>query len=106
MRAVDTSVWIEWLIGSRLSTGLAQEIPDKAHCIVPTIVQLELAKWLTREAGGIYGMNWNELYMLKFGPQNFTRNSLSLYFVHRNKSSNQYGESLDPRDFRMVRTAR
>lgn len=51
MRVVDTSVWIEWLIGSHLSTRLAQEIPDKAHCIVPTIVQLELAKWLTREAG-------------------------------------------------------
>ncbi len=51
MRVVDTSVWIEWLIGSPLSNKLAKEIPDKAQCIVPTIVQLELAKWLAREVG-------------------------------------------------------
>jgi predicted nucleic acid-binding protein len=51
MRVVDTSVWIEWLIGSPLSKRLAPEIPDKTQCIVPTIVQLELAKWLTREVG-------------------------------------------------------
>lgn len=51
MRVVDTSVWIEWLIGSPLGKRLAPEIPDKAQCIVPTIVQLELAKWLTREVG-------------------------------------------------------
>ncbi|MBL8450950.1 MAG: type II toxin-antitoxin system VapC family toxin [Dechloromonas sp.] len=51
MRVVDTSVWIEWLIGSPLGKRLAPEIPDKAQCLVPTIVQLELAKWLTREAG-------------------------------------------------------
>ncbi|MDP3441169.1 MAG: type II toxin-antitoxin system VapC family toxin, partial [Azonexus sp.] len=44
-------VWIEWLIGSPLGKRLAPEIPDKAQCIVPTIVQLELAKWLTREVG-------------------------------------------------------
>lgn len=51
MRVVDTSVWIEWLTGSPLSKRLAKEIPDKANCVVPTIVQLELAKWLNREAG-------------------------------------------------------
>jgi len=51
MRVVDTSVWIEWLIGSPLSKKLAKEIPDKAQCIVPTIVQLELVKWLAREVG-------------------------------------------------------
>ena len=49
MRVVDTSAWIEWLIGSALGKRLAKEIPDKANCLVPTIVQLELAKWLTRE---------------------------------------------------------
>jgi predicted nucleic acid-binding protein len=51
-RVVDTSAWIEWLVGSAtsaLSKRLAKEIPDKPNCIVPTIVQLELAKWLTRE---------------------------------------------------------
>ena len=51
MRVVDTSVWIEWLIGSPLGKKLAKEIPVKAQCIVPTIVQLELAKWLAREVG-------------------------------------------------------
>ena len=51
MRVVDTSVWIEWLTGGPLRARLEQEIPDKAACIVPTIVQLELAKWLTREVG-------------------------------------------------------
>jgi predicted nucleic acid-binding protein len=51
LRAVDTSVWIEWLVGSALGKRLAKEIPDKAQCVVPTIVQLELAKWLTREVG-------------------------------------------------------
>jgi predicted nucleic acid-binding protein len=51
MRVIDTSVWIEWLVGSPLGKKLAREIPDKSECIVPTIVQLELAKWLAREVG-------------------------------------------------------
>ena len=50
-RVVDTSVWIEWLAGTALGKRLAKEIPVKSLCIVPTIVQLELAKWLTREVG-------------------------------------------------------
>lgn len=50
-RVVDTSAWIEWLVGSPLGKRLGKEFPDKAHCIVPTIVQLELSKWLTRELG-------------------------------------------------------
>ena len=51
MRVVDTSVWIEWLTDSPLGRKLAKEIPDRAECVVPTIVQLELAKWLLRESG-------------------------------------------------------
>ena len=51
MRVVDTSVWIEWLTDSLLGRKLAKEIPDRAECVVPTIVQLELAKWLLRESG-------------------------------------------------------
>ena len=51
MRVIDTSAWIEWLIGSALKEQLAQEIPDRSDCVVPTIVQLELAKWLNREVG-------------------------------------------------------
>jgi len=51
MRVVDTSAWIEWLIGSPLGASLANELPDLTQWLVPTIVQLELAKWLTREVG-------------------------------------------------------
>jgi predicted nucleic acid-binding protein len=50
-RVVDTSAWIEWLTGSPLGKKLGKELPDKPHCIVPTIVQLELSKWLMRELG-------------------------------------------------------
>lgn len=48
-RVVDTSAWIEWLIGSALGRKLATEIPTRQLCMVPTIVQLELSKWLARE---------------------------------------------------------
>jgi predicted nucleic acid-binding protein len=51
MRVVDTSAWIEWLIDSPLRVRLVGEMPDRIQCIVPTMVQLELAKWLTRERG-------------------------------------------------------
>ncbi len=51
MRVVDTSAWIEWLIGGSLQKTLRKEFPEKAQCVVPTIVQLELAKWMVREAG-------------------------------------------------------
>ena len=51
MILVDTSAWIEWLIGSPTGDRLAAHLPDLADWLVPTIVQLELAKWLTRELG-------------------------------------------------------
>jgi predicted nucleic acid-binding protein len=51
MRLVDTSAWVEWLTGSALGVTLAAEFPERAQWLVPTMVQLELAKWLTREAG-------------------------------------------------------
>lgn len=50
-RVVDTSAWIEWLDGGDLGKKLGTHFPDKARCIVPTIVQLELSKWLLRELG-------------------------------------------------------
>ncbi|MCD9008047.1 type II toxin-antitoxin system VapC family toxin [Luteimonas sp. XNQY3] len=50
-RVVDTSAWIEWLVGSALGKMLARHLPDAPECVVPTIVQLELSKWLTREVG-------------------------------------------------------
>jgi len=51
MRLVDTSAWIEWLIGSATGKRVAAKIPDRTEWLVPTMVQLELAKWLTREIG-------------------------------------------------------
>lgn len=51
LRVVDTSAWIEWLTNSALGERLRKQFPDKAQCIVPTIVQLELAKWMMREIG-------------------------------------------------------
>ena len=51
MRLVDTSVWVEWLTGSSLGAELAAGLPAREQWLVPTIVQLELAKWLTREVG-------------------------------------------------------
>lgn len=51
LRVVDTSAWIEWLTGSALGQRLGPQFPDKPQCVVPTIVQLELSKWLVREVG-------------------------------------------------------
>ena len=50
MRVVDTSAWIEWLIGGALGKRVGQEFPAQSEWVVPTIVQLELSKWLLREA--------------------------------------------------------
>lgn len=51
MRLIDTSAWVEWLTGSPTARKLHGKIPARPEWLVPTIVQLELAKWLTREAG-------------------------------------------------------
>ena len=51
MVLVDTSAWIEWLIGSPTGEQLSEGLPQQSDWLVPTMVQLELAKWLTREVG-------------------------------------------------------
>jgi predicted nucleic acid-binding protein len=51
MVLIDTSCWIEWLIGSPLGDRLGAHFPATDQITVPTIVQLELAKWLEREKG-------------------------------------------------------
>lgn len=51
MILVDTSAWIEWLIDSATGARVAEHLPEQAEWLVPTMVQLELAKWLTREVG-------------------------------------------------------
>ena len=49
MRVVDTSAWIEWVLGTPLGQRVASELPSPEQWIVPTIVQFELARWLARE---------------------------------------------------------
>jgi predicted nucleic acid-binding protein len=49
MRVVDTSAWIEWVVGSPLGETLALELPRNDEWVVPTIVQYELSRWLARE---------------------------------------------------------
>lgn len=49
MVLVDTSAWIEWLTGSPTGQAVAAQLPAQDDWLVPTIVQLELAKWLSRE---------------------------------------------------------
>jgi uncharacterized protein len=51
MRLVDTSALIEWLVDSPTKDDLVDDMPKQQDWLVPTIVQLELVKWLTREAG-------------------------------------------------------
>jgi predicted nucleic acid-binding protein len=51
MQLVDTSAWIEWLVGSPTGKAVESAISGREDWLVPTIVQLELAKWLTREVG-------------------------------------------------------
>lgn len=51
MRLVDTSAWVEWLTDTPLGRDLASELPAPEDWLVPTIVQLELAKTLARNVG-------------------------------------------------------
>ena len=44
MRVVDTSAWIEWLLGTALGKRLEPELPPNDEWIVPTIVQYELLR--------------------------------------------------------------
>jgi predicted nucleic acid-binding protein len=49
MRAVDTSAWIEFLAGTQLAETVGNALPAPGEWLVPTIVQMELAKWARRE---------------------------------------------------------
>ncbi len=46
---VDTSAWIEWFVDSDIGGLFEHALARPECCIVPTIVQLELAKWALRE---------------------------------------------------------
>jgi predicted nucleic acid-binding protein len=48
MRVVDTSAWIEGFVRGRENPVIRSELPPRDRCIVPTIVQYEIAKWSAR----------------------------------------------------------
>jgi predicted nucleic acid-binding protein len=48
MRLIDTSAWIEWVVGSPVGLKVAPLLPPDDEWLVPTIVQFELAKWAAR----------------------------------------------------------
>jgi uncharacterized protein len=50
MRLVNTSAWIEFPTGSYLGATPEPGLPSHTVWLVPTRVQLEPMKWLTREA--------------------------------------------------------
>lgn len=49
MRVVDTSVWVETLVGGAFGKELLADLPADDDWLMPTIVQLEVSKWLRRE---------------------------------------------------------
>jgi predicted nucleic acid-binding protein len=51
-KVIDSSAWIEWLTDSPTAAALEPFWPDQQQIIVPTLVQLELAKWYGRERTG------------------------------------------------------
>ena len=49
MRVIDTSIWIEIFLGSELGRRNLPLLSTPEAIIVPTIVQYEIFKWLSRE---------------------------------------------------------
>lgn len=49
MLLIDSSAWIEWLADTPTARRLEAHMPAPVDCVVPTIVQLEVYKWLMRE---------------------------------------------------------
>jgi len=52
MLVVDTSAWIEGIV--RRASAVVTQLPSREAWVVPTIVQMELAKWLNREADAAF----------------------------------------------------
>ena len=51
MIVIDTSAWIEYSDGSKIGRTIKERIESAQNCIVPTLVQFELIKWMRRERG-------------------------------------------------------
>ena len=45
----DTSIWVEWLIGTRLGKSFNPKFANIESSLIPTLVQFELQKWSLRE---------------------------------------------------------
>ena len=48
---VDTCGWIEWFTEGKLIDNFAPFLIDPGQLIVPTLLQYELYKWVSREKG-------------------------------------------------------
>ncbi len=48
MRVVDSSLWIEYMVDGPLADHAEKYIEPLDTCLLPTMVQYELAKWLRR----------------------------------------------------------
>jgi predicted nucleic acid-binding protein len=49
MRVIDTSIWIEIYLGSELGRKHLPLLSAPEEIVVPTIIQYEIFKWLSRE---------------------------------------------------------
>lgn len=49
MRVIDSSVWIEILADGPYAERLLEEVPAVQDIAMPTMIELELAKWIARE---------------------------------------------------------
>ncbi len=49
MIVLDSSALIELLLGSKAGDEVAHRIVSPDQCIIPTIVELEIGKWILRE---------------------------------------------------------
>lgn len=49
MKLIDTCGWIEWLIDGKLANSFAPHFKHIEELVIPTIIQYELYKWISRE---------------------------------------------------------
>lgn len=49
MTLVDTGGWIEWLTDGELAAAFAPHLAQPEQLVVPTTLQFELYKWVSRE---------------------------------------------------------
>jgi predicted nucleic acid-binding protein len=57
MRCVDTSAWIEVMIGTPAGRTVLDLLPEPEDWLVPTIIQMELVKWARRQPDGMLADN-------------------------------------------------